>query len=84
MKAIRLVLKRFADPALQSQVRELESQLEAEHRRLTVADAEIESLAAVVARDRERIKAEGACYARQRAEAEGVTNERDLQSTGRR
>ena len=75
MKMIRQLLKRWADAAFLKQVRELESQLEAEHRRLVVANAEIESMAAVVARDRERIRAEGACYARQRAEAEGVTHE---------
>jgi hypothetical protein len=72
---IWLILARWGDEALRRQVHTLESQLEAERRRLAVATAEIESMAAVIARDRERIKAEGACYARQRAEAEGVTHE---------
>ena len=66
-------LGRWADDSLRTRIHTLETQLESEGRRLAVANAEIESLAAVIARDRERIKAEGACYARQRAEAEGVT-----------
>ena len=80
MKIIRRLLKRWADAVLQKQVQELASQLEAEGRRLAVANTLIESMAAVIARDRERIKAEGACYARQRAEAEGVPNERNNES----
>ena len=70
------LLKRWAYSEMQKRVSDLETSLDAEHRRLTVANAEIESLAAVVARDRERIKAEGACYARQRAESEGTLNGR--------
>lgn len=81
---IRRLLARWADRTLQDQIRDLQSELEAERRRLAVANAEIESMAAVIARDRERIKAEGAAYARQRAEAEGVSGERDYQSSGRR
>ena len=83
MTILRRLLSPWADATLQGQVRELESQLEAERRKLAVASAEIESLAAVVARDRERIRAEGACYARQRAEAEGVNHERTEQGTSR-
>lgn len=67
------LLSPWADSVLRQQVKELESKLEAENRRLVVANAEIESMAAVIARDRERIKAEGAAYARSRAESEGVT-----------
>ena len=74
------LLRRWADATLRQAVADLETQLDAERRRLAVASAEIESMAAVIARDRERIKAEGACYARQRAEAEGVANERARQS----
>lgn len=41
-------------------------------RRLRVAEAEIESLAAVIARDRQRVAAETAVFARQQAESEGI------------
>ena len=57
---------------LQKQVADLESELEAKERIIKVQQAEIDSLCAVVARDRERIKAEGAAYVRQRAESEGT------------
>jgi len=69
------ILRRYATRSLQRQVEKLTTELDAERCRLAVANAEIESLAAVIARDRERIKAEGAAYARQRAEAEGVTDD---------
>lgn len=56
--------------------RELASE-QAEHeatkRKLRVAEAEIESLAAVIARDRARIEAETSAYNRRRAENEGTT-----------
>ncbi len=39
---------------------------------IRIKDAEIESMAAVIARDRERVKAEAAGFARQRAEQEGL------------
>jgi hypothetical protein len=51
---------------------DLEAELDALRRVLTIKDAELESLANVIARDRERVKAETATYARQRAESEGV------------
>jgi len=76
-------LRRWADHALQRHIQELESTLEAERRRLAVASAEIESMAAVIARDRQRIAAEGAAYGRQRAEAEGVTNEQRAEQSAR-
>ena len=57
---------------LQRQLADLQSDLEAERLKTKVVEAERDNLAAVIARDRERIKAEGAAYARQRAEAEGV------------
>lgn len=65
-------------------VLDLESALDAERRKLSVAGAEIESLAAVIARDRQRIQAETAAYARQQADAEGLTNERNIEGFGRR
>ena len=45
---------------------------EATRRELAVAVAEIEALAAVVVRDRTRVQAETATFARQRADAEGT------------
>jgi len=60
---------------LQKQVADLEAELDARDRIIAVLESERDSLAGVLARDRERIKAEGAAYARQRAESEGVTDE---------
>lgn len=57
-------LQREADQ-LRKQLAERDADNEALRRELRVRDAEIESLAGVVARDRERIKAEAAAYARQ-------------------
>jgi hypothetical protein len=51
---------------------DLEAELEALKRVLTIRDAELESLSSVIARDRERVKAETASYVRQRAEYEGT------------
>jgi hypothetical protein len=45
-------------------------QLEITKRQLAIAEAEIESLAAVIARDRARVQAETAEFCRRRAEAE--------------
>lgn len=50
---------------LRKQVAERDADNDSLRRELRVRDAEIESLAGVVARDRERIKAEAAAYARQ-------------------
>lgn len=72
---IARLLHRWADAAVQREIDTLTTALDAERRRLEVANAEIEALAAVIARDRQRIQAEGAAYARQRAEAEGVTHD---------
>jgi hypothetical protein len=78
---LKKILRRWADVSLRQQILELESKLDAEERRSTVLQTEIDSLAAVVARDRERIKSEGAAYARARAESEGITiNERSRES----
>jgi multidrug resistance efflux pump len=66
------MLRRFADKCLQYRLAELEAELASRERTIRIQQAEIESLAAVVARDRERIKAEAASYARQRAESEGI------------
>ena len=53
------------------QILDLQTELEALQRVLAIRDAELESLAGVIARDRERVKAETAAYVRQRAELEG-------------
>ena len=57
---------------MERRIADLESVIEAANRRYAVALVEIESMASVVARDRERIKAENAAYARARAESEGA------------
>jgi len=62
---------------LTGQLADEKAEHEATRRELKVAEAEIASMAAVIARDRERIKAESAAYARQRAEYEGVKSGRD-------
>ncbi len=56
---------------LAAELLDVRAELEAERRALRIADAEIESLAAVVARDRMRVKAETAVQARKLADAEG-------------
>lgn len=66
------MLRRFADKMLQGQVAQLKAELAAKERIIAVKDAELESMAAVIARDRERVKAETAAYSRQRAESEGL------------
>ena len=69
------LLARWTDQALTRRCAELQSALDAARLTTKVIEAERDTMAAVIARDRERIKAEGACYARQRAEAEGVERE---------
>lgn len=44
---------------------------EVTRRKLAIAEAEAEALAAVIARDRMRVASETALFARQRAESEG-------------
>lgn len=69
------LLRRWASDTHRNQVERLQSDLDASKRCLKVLQTEADSMAAVIARDRERIKAEGACYARQRAEAEVTPGE---------
>ena len=69
------LLKRWASRTLQRQVAKLTAELEAERLKTQVVESERDNLAQVIARDRERIRAEGAAYARQRAEAEGIADE---------
>lgn len=48
-----------------------QSKHEATKRKLAIANAELEAMANVIARDRQRVRAETAEFARRRAEAEG-------------
>jgi hypothetical protein len=66
------LLSRWAEASTQARISKLEADLEAERLKVKVIEAERDNLASVVARDRERIRAEGAAYARQRADSEGV------------
>lgn len=54
---------------LRRQLADLTAELEAERRKLEIAETEIESLAAVIARDRERVYAETAEAAKRVADA---------------
>jgi hypothetical protein len=56
---------------LAKQIVELQAALEAEQRKNRVQQVEIDSLAAVIARDRQRVKAETALASKTIAEAEG-------------
>ena len=57
---------------LEKQLLDLQSKLDAAERTAQVLEAERDTLALVVARDRQRIEAELAAYARQKAENEGT------------
>ena len=81
---IARLLKRWATSTLQEQLRDLEQQLEAAGRELGVTGAERDTLAAVVVRDRARVKAETAIFNRNKAEAEGLTNEQSTDESLRR
>lgn len=62
-------LRRLADKGLRRELADVQAELDAERRKLKVAETEIESLAAVIARDRERIYAETAEAAKRVADA---------------
>lgn len=64
------IFRRIADKSLQATVLDLEAKLQARDRVIAVQAAELESMAAVIARDRERVKAETASHVRCRAESE--------------
>ncbi len=55
---------------LQERVAELEAELAARDRTIAVMQCELDSLSAVLARDRQRVQAESATFIRQRAECE--------------
>lgn len=67
---------------LEKQVLDLAAKLDAKDRIIQTMQAEIDSMAGVIARDRQRVAAECAAYARQRAEHEG-TSERTTESNPR-
>jgi hypothetical protein len=56
---------------LERRVADLEAEVQARDRVIRVLEAERDALAGVIARDRERVKAETAVYARKVAEMEG-------------
>jgi hypothetical protein len=62
-------IRRFADKHLKQELDDARTELEAERRNLRVANAEIESMAAVIARDRARVYAETAEFASRVASA---------------
>ncbi len=66
------MIRKLADKLLRTRIAELESERAAKDRIISVQDAELQSMAGVIARDRERVKAEAAAYARSRAECEGT------------
>lgn len=70
------ILRKWATRRLRRQVDSVHTELDAARVALRIAQAEIDSLAAVIARDRQRVQAEAAGYARQRAEHEGTNDER--------
>ncbi len=80
MRWFQRLLSRWAEAESRELIAKQRFELDVAKRQLAASSAEIETLAAVIARDRERIRAEGAAYARQRAEAEGTTNERITES----
>lgn len=51
-------------------IADLEAKLTVAERTIAIQQAEIDTLSAVIARDRERIKAETSAYVRQRAQNE--------------
>ena len=78
------LLRHWASASPRKKISRLQSELDCERVKNKVAQAEIESLAALVARDRKRVQAEGAAYARQRAESESVTSDRLTEQSARR
>jgi len=57
---------------LEKRVLELNAEIEARDRTIRILEAERDAMAAVIARDRERVKSETAAYARQTVINEGA------------
>lgn len=70
-------LERFATRQVKAQVERLLTDMRKKDSVIAVLEAERDALAAVIARDRQRVQAEAAGFARQRAVEEGVTSERN-------
>lgn len=64
-------IARYADDRLQERVAGLENELGTAKATMAIQLAELQAMAGVIARDRERVRAETAAYARARADAEG-------------
>lgn len=73
------MIRLFADKAARRRIADLEAELLAAARKLSVAEAEIEAMAGVIERDRRRVAAETAIQTRRQAEAEG--NDRRTQES---
>jgi hypothetical protein len=69
------LFRRWGDAALLKRVADLEQRLDTATRQLLVIEAERDTLAAVVVRERARVEAETAIHNRRKAEAEGNTSE---------
>ena len=69
-KAEREAQRRIAE--LEAKLADQSAELDSCYRTIRVRDAEIDSLASVVARDRERVRAETAIAAKQAAELTGA------------
>jgi hypothetical protein len=65
------LLRRFATEATRREAEQLSADLEIARRTLAVVEVERDELAAVVARNIARVKAESAAAARSRAQSEG-------------
>lgn len=76
-------LKELSALRTDRRIRDLQAQIDEKDRLIAVLRAETESLAGVIARDRARVAAEMAAYNRDRAQSEGVSDERDRQSPRR-
>lgn len=81
---IASLLRRWADAALVREATDLKQKLDTTQRELAVTEAERDTLAAVVVRERARVEAETAIYNRNRAEAEGLRDEQSTSESIRR
>ena len=65
-----MILRRFANHVLAKRIDRLETELRKRDAVIAVLEAERDSMAAVIVRDRQRVAAESAVACRQKAEAE--------------
>lgn len=57
------IIRRFADEKIRRELADVRAELDAERRFRKIAECEVESMAAVIARDRLRVKSESAEFA---------------------